>query len=138
MTKEPDIPEFREAIPTPSNLNDEGIAHLISAIILAAAHDYFNVCLHDIPKERKRYEENLKIYSRASLESFIDGEFYALICDIPPETFKRKIVELRKKSKVFPNMGNYKILQRANIVTMPAIRAHGNKRSARHMYGDFL
>lgn len=69
---------FREAFPTPDELDDTGCQRLMAAILLQAASDYYD-CLRTSPK------------SLAELREFLGSRFYQMLTDIPAKDFEREI-----------------------------------------------
>ena len=106
------LPDFREAIPTPDDLDDLGCKALANAIILRAAEDYYDVCNDpDMEIQLGKDEDMPKAYFcyKNAIESFLYSEWYGMLTDVLPETFIKAIKEHKKKGKFpqTPRNSNY-------------------------------
>ncbi len=135
-----EMAEFEEAFPNYRYLNDAGAKRLAAAIIALAARDYYDVCDNpDNVRPRQSDDMTVSLRTKASLERFIKSSLYEMLCDIPPDRFIRKIKELKQKNKRFPNAGSFGITAYGpQEVSFPVIKAGGNHKHVRHVYGDFL
>lgn len=102
-----DLPDFREAFPTPEHLDTDGCEALAKAILLRTAKDYFDHCNDDDPELVLGENENVpvnQLCTRHMLEQFIDGPMFSEITSISSKTFKDGIREYKKTHKSFPTV----------------------------------
>lgn len=103
------LPSFREAFPTPDDIDEDGARMLAAAIIAQTAEDYFDHCNdEDRPYELASNQTvddipNNQLCTRHMQEAFIDGPVFECLTDIDPQFFKEGIREYKKHHKKLPN-----------------------------------
>lgn len=105
---------WKEACPTPDDMDDDGARALAAAIIAKTAEDYYRVChLQESPacyghdtKGNELVPDNQNVLcTRHMLEMFIDeSTMFDALCDIDRKVFKEKIQQLRKSGKSLPSV----------------------------------
>lgn len=108
------LPPWKEACPTPEDMDDDGAKALAAAIIARTAEDYYRVChLHEAETSYGKDENGNEMVpdsvnalcTRHMIEQFIDEScLFDALTNIDRETFKHTIQNLRKKNIPLPRV----------------------------------
>lgn len=108
------LPNFREAIPTPNDLDNDGCHALAAAIIAKTAEDYWKVCDHDPSKPEFRQDENGNdiigvdaLRTRHMIEMFVNEScLFDALTNIDRNVFLKEIRAMKLNGKPIPSIEN--------------------------------
>lgn len=90
-------------------MTDRGAKLLATAILVAAASDYYDVCLDKdtkLPHMIGSKYTMKQLMSRSLIENFLDSALFDAISEIPKEIFRKKIRAMRRAGIRFPTSGD--------------------------------